>query len=127
MAGLYNKKQIFEDSKKLIVEKNLLFVQDIIDLLPCSKATFYLYFPDSSNELDELRDLLNENKVNGKIELRNRWKKSDNSTLQLALYRLMASPDEHRMLNQHYIDHTSGGEPLNIRVIEADDNEHEKE
>lgn len=62
MAGLYDKKQIFEDSKKLIVEKNLLFVQDIIDLLPLSKLTFYSYFPVDSNEFNELRDLLNENR-----------------------------------------------------------------
>ena len=119
--AIYDKEEIFEQSKQLAKEKKLLFIQDIIDFLPLSKSTFYEYFPDDSDELDYLRKILSENKVNIKSSMRAKWYNSDNPTLQMALYRLTANPDEHRALNQHYIDHTSDGKGLQINIIEAND------
>src|SRR5690606_7367318 len=102
MGKRYNKKKMFEKSKKLATEKKLLFIQDIIDFLPMSKQTFYDYYPLGSDELDELRKILDENKIAIKSSLRAKWYNSDNATLQMALYKLTSNDDEHRKLNQYY-------------------------
>lgn len=114
--------EIFEQSKKLIVKHKLLFIQDVVDFLPITRQTFYRYFPLESEEMQEIKKLIDENKISIKSNLRAKWYNSDNATLQLALYRLTANEDEHRMLNQRYIDHTSGGEKITtINIIEPKD------
>lgn len=119
--AIYDKKEIFEQSKQLAKEKKLLSMQDIIDFLPLSESRFYDFFPKSSEELEILRKILNKNKVSIKTSMRAKWYNSENPTLQMALYRLAANADEHRQLNQHYIDHTSDGKGLQINIIEAKD------
>lgn len=110
--AIYDKEEIFEKATKIAKDKKLLFVKDVIDNLPLSQSTFYDYFPAESEESEALRQILDKNKVNIKTALRAQWLQSDNATMQLALYRLCASPDEHKMLNQKYVDHTSGGEKI---------------
>ena len=113
---------IFEQSKHLIRRHKLLFIKDIVDFLPINRQTFYNYFPAGSKEHDEITKLIDENKVSIKVNLRNKWYQSDNATLQLALYRLVADSEEHRMLNQHYIDHTTDGEKITtVNIIEPKD------
>lgn len=106
----YDRKKIFDKAKKVIVEENLVFIEEVIKYLPCKKTSFYEFFPASSELMNELKDLINENKENAKKGLRTKWYKSDNATTQLALYRLLSTPEEHRLLNQSYIDQTSKSE-----------------
>jgi hypothetical protein len=47
-----------------------------------------------------------------KAKMRSKWYESDNATLQLALYRLTSSNDEHKKLNQNYTDITSKNEKI---------------
>jgi hypothetical protein len=98
----YDKNKLFEDSKKLIVEKNLLFIEDIVAYLPCAKQTFYEYFKIDSNELDELKELLEKNRIDIKSSLRRKWHETENATLQMALYKLCSTNTEHRILNTNY-------------------------
>lgn len=77
----------------------LFFIEDVISFLPCSKQTFYDHKLD---ELDILRELLQKNKVEVKVGLRSKWYKSDNPTVQLALYRLTCEEDERRKLAMNY-------------------------
>ena len=58
----YNKTEIFETAKKKIVEHKLFFVEDIVAFLPISKITFYEFFPLESNESNELKELLEQNR-----------------------------------------------------------------
>lgn len=108
----YNKKEIFENSKKLVEKHKLLFIQDIIDFLPLSKPTFYDYYPLGSDELNELKKMLDGNKVAVKSYLRAKWEVSDNATLQMALYKLASNEEEHKKLAQNYTDFTTKGESL---------------
>lgn len=118
----YNTTEIFEQSKKLIVKHKLLFIQDVVDFLPITRQTFYRYFPLESEEMQEIKKLIDENKISIKSNLRAKWYNSDNATLQLALYRLVADSEEHRMLNQHYIDHTTNGDKITtVNIIEPKD------
>ena len=108
-------KKIFEKAKEVIAKHNLIFIEEIVSYLPISKPTFYEYFPIDSNEINELKTLLEDNSVSIKSRLRNKWYESDNPTLQIALYRLTSRDDEHKKLNQSYIDHTSKNEKIDSK------------
>jgi hypothetical protein len=108
----YNKEKLFQQAKEAVLKNNLIFIEEIVSFLPCSKPTFYEYFPPDSNELNELKAIIEDNTINIKSGLRNKWYESDNPTLQIALYRLTSRDDEHRKLNQTYTDITSKNEKI---------------
>jgi hypothetical protein len=108
----YNKEKLFEQAKQAVLKNNLIFIEEIVSFLPCSKQTFYDYFPLGSDELDELKAIIEDNTINIKSGLRNKWYESDNPTLQIALYRLTSRDDEHKKLNQTYTDITSKNEKI---------------
>ena len=101
----YNKDKLYEQAKNAIEENNLFSIEDIVAYIPCSKPTFYDYFPLDSDELNDLKDMLERNKIKTKSEIRAKLSKSGKASELLALYRLIATPDEHKRLNQSYIDH----------------------
>lgn len=112
----YDKKKIYKQAEEAIKKNNLFFIEDIVAFLPCSKQTFYDYFPVNSDEMDTLKGLLEENKIRTKSSIRAKLYKSNKASELLALYRLIATPDEHQKLNQSYIDHTTKGEKVNIPI-----------
>jgi hypothetical protein len=117
----YDKEKIFEQAKEQIKENNLFFVQDIVAFIPCSRSTFYELFPDGSDELDTFKELLESNKVVTKSSIRAKLWKSNKAAELLALYRLIATPEEHQKLNQSYIDHTSKGSQITLNDMSSDE------
>lgn len=109
----YDKSKIFEQAKEAVSEKKLFFIEDIVACLPISKETFYRFFPIDSNEYDEIKRMLEANKIELKIGMRKKWYQSENATLQLALYRLLSTEEEHKKLNQSSVDVTTQGEKIN--------------
>ena len=112
----YDPKIIFEKAKELIPKHKLIFVSDVIALLGIATSTFYEKFPANSEEMEELKGLMETNRISIAISLRKKWFDSENATLQLALYKLIATNDERKMLQQSYVDHTSQGEKISVRV-----------
>ena len=119
----YNKEKLYKQSLEAIEKHNLFSIEDVISFIPCSKPTFYEHFPIDSNELNTIKEALEDNKIKTKVEIRAELKKSKKAAEHLALYRLIATPEEHQKLNQSYIDHTSKGEKLNsdpvFKIIDA--------
>ena len=103
----YDKKKIFEQAKDAITKNNLFFIEDIVAFIPISKPTFYDYFKIGSNELNDLKEMLEQNKTKTKSSIRAKLYKSEKAAELLALYRLICTPEEHQKLNQQYIDHSS--------------------
>ena len=98
----YDKKKIFEQAKEVIVKHKLFFIEDIVAFLPISKPTFYEYFPVDSNEVNELKGLLETNRTELKVSMRSKWYKSNAPALQMALMKLIASPEELRKLSMNH-------------------------
>lgn len=98
----YDRKKIFEQAKEAIVKHKLFFVEDIVAFLPISKPTFYDYFPVDSNEINELKDLLETNRTELKVSMRSKWYKSNAPALQMALMKLIATPEELRKLSMNH-------------------------
>jgi hypothetical protein len=95
----YDKKKVFEQAKEAIVKHKLFFIDDIIAFLPISKSTFYEWKLEQS---DELKGLLETNRIELKVSMRSKWYKSNAPALQMALMKLIASPEELRKLSMNH-------------------------
>lgn len=108
----YDRKKVFEQAKEAIVKHKLFFVEDIVAFVGCAKPTFYEFFPVDSNEMNELKELLNQNRTELKVSMRSKWYKSNAPALQMALMKLIATPDELKKLSMNYTDVTSNGRDI---------------
>lgn len=95
----YDKKKIFEQAKELIEKNKLFFVEDIVALLPIARSTFWDYFPDKSDEMDTIKEMLDKNRVEVKSAMRSKWYKSDAPALQIALMKIISTDEEAHRLN----------------------------
>ena len=100
----YDRVKIFEQAKEMIVKHKLFFVDDIVAFLPCSKSSFYEFYPDGSDELDELKELLEQNRVTLKVSMRSKWYTSNAPALQMALMKLIATPEELKKLSMQFVE-----------------------
>lgn len=112
----YNKVKIFKQAKEVTVKKNLFFIEDIIALLPISKQTFYTFFPIESDEFDAIKELIEINKVNLKVSMRSKWYKSNAPTLQLALMKLICTPEELKKLSMQHIESENTNRNINFDI-----------
>lgn len=123
----YNTQVLFEKAKEQITSKKLIFVEEVVAFIGISKPTFYDYFKVDSNEFNELKELIEVNKVNLKTSMRQKWYKSENPTLQMALMKLLSNQTEHKLLSQNYTDHTTDGQAISqpteftFKVIDKND------
>ena len=120
------KDKLFEQALQIAKEKRLIFVEEVIAYLPISKPTFYDYYPKDSNDFNELKRVINDNKIDIKQGLREKWYESDNATLQMALYKLTAREEERKKLAMSYVDNTTKGEKINGIQVEIIRNKDDK-
>jgi hypothetical protein len=115
----YNTQILFEKAKKEIVSKRLIFIEEVATFIGISKPTLYEHFPIDSNELNELKKLIEDNKITLKTSMRKKWYDSDNATLQMGLMKLIATPEEHKRLATNFNDHTGLVEFTKIVLTDA--------
>jgi len=118
----YDRGKIYNQALKCIENGEVYFIDDVVGELPISRSTFYNWFPEESDELDNIKELLHKNKVKTKAGMRRNWLKSENPTLQVALMKLLATDEEAHRLNgtRQSIEHSGemkGNEPrINLIV-----------
>lgn len=110
----YDKNEIFEKAKQAIIDNSLYFIEDVVAFLPIVKVTFYDYFPVDSNEMNEIKELLDNNKISTKVKLRKKLGEGEKAAEILALYKLIATDEERRALSMQHVDHTTKGEQINL-------------
>lgn len=113
----YDKQKIFEQAKAEIVKNKLIFMDEVPDFLPCSRSTFYEYYPNDSDELDTLKSLISINKTQIKTSLRSKWYKSNAPALQMALMKLIATPEELKKLSMQYIESENTNKNFDINTL----------
>ena len=123
----YDKKKIFEQAKEVTVKNKLFFIEDIVAFLPCSKNYFYDHFPPDSNEYDELKGLLETNRTELKVSMRSKWYKSNAPALQMALMKLIATPEELRKLSMNHIESENNTKVQNKVIFEIIDKDESNE
>jgi hypothetical protein len=116
----YNKDEILQQALSAIETEECVTIEEVLLFLPISKQTFYNLQLD---EVDELKEALNGMKVKLKKKMRRNWRNSDNATLQIAEFKLIASDDERDKLNTQKVQqdttHSFKDKPT-INLIMAD-------
>lgn len=115
-------KKLREKALKILKKKkDIYFFADLATELGYARQYLYEigFCPDKD---DILKQALDDNKKTIKRGLRNKWFKSNNATVQVALYKLLADEDELARLNNN-IDITLKGKNFTVTVS----NEEEKE
>lgn len=108
-----------EDYEKLalsaIKEHDLVFLDELLEFLPIGRTMLYKL---GVNSLDTIKEALELNKTKRKRRIRNQWEKETNNTgLQIAYYRLLATREELSRLNnthQHAEADTTKAQPPTI-------------
>jgi hypothetical protein len=97
----YSRKDLEEQALKVIKEKKITFIEDLICYLPCSRPNFY---KKKLNESGILKDAIQVNKQIHKQALRVKWLKDGNPTTEIALYKLLGTDEERQILNNNKIE-----------------------
>ena len=106
--------KIFLKAQEQIKKHNLFSIEDIVAFIPCGKDSFYRFFPKDSDKYDNLKGLLDENKIVTKSSIRAKLHKSDKAAELIALYKLICSDEERDALSMQRVDVQSGGQPLSV-------------
>lgn len=106
-------KKLIDECLSLISDYKLLFINDLIALLPFSKSTFYVYELDKS---DLIKEAFENNRSMIKQKLRAKWYESSTPTLQIALYKILATPEERKAMSTSSKDAKNEGMfPLDVQ------------
>jgi hypothetical protein len=89
-----------------IEKEELVFFDEIPAYVGCHKSTLYDH---KLHESDDIKSAMRKNRIFTKKDLRNEWKKSENATVQIALYKLLSDKDEFARLSGQQVDLTSKG------------------
>lgn len=104
---------IIKIALEAIKEHEIAMITYVMPYLPCSQSTFY---DKGLEKTEEIKAALFENKIKRKQKLLNKWEKSDNATLNIAAFKLLADEDELRRLNSEKAKEENEG----IKVIIED-------
>ena len=100
----YKTEDLLKTAKEAIIKNRLIFIEDIIAFLPCHKSTFYEHFPNESDNYKTMFDMLETNRTTLKVSMRSKWYTSNAPALQMALMKLIATPEELKKLSMQFIE-----------------------
>lgn len=103
---------------EVIKSKKITFFDHCFGFTSFSRATAYNH---SLDKLDSIKDAINKNRVTAKNYMLNKWIASENPTLQIAAMRLLSDLEEHKKMNQSYVDQTTNGENISTDSKTAKD------
>ena len=111
----YNKDSLEALAIAAIEEHGLVFFTEVCAYLPCSTATAYNY---ELEKLESIKEAIAGQRIMRKVAMRKNWFQSTQPTLQMGLYKLLATPEELAALSMQQIDHTTKGERLPTTIIQ---------
>ena len=110
---MYNKEEITAKCIKVIKTEKLTFFTDLVIYIEPALSTLYEWELEKS---EDIKRELSKNKLLSKKKMRCKWEESDNATLQIAAYKLIADKEEIEALTINKVDATLKGE-LGIKQI----------
>lgn len=87
----YSKEEMIAKAIKVIDEEDCTAIEEVVMYMPIGKTTFYNY---GLNEVNEIKEAIDQKKIQLKKKMRRNWRNSDNATLQIADFKLMANDSE---------------------------------
>lgn len=110
-----NNAQINEVLKIIKSDSRIVFLCDLKKALGISNATFYRWYPKGTADYDNIIEALEDNRTVVKQQLRDRFLESKSAAERIALYRLLATPEERKALNQR--DEEQNDKPETERIV----------
>lgn len=98
---------------EVIKSKKIAFFDHCFGFTSFSRTTGYEY---KLNDSDAIKTAIATNRATAKNYMLNKWIASDNPTLQISAMRLLSDAEEHKKLNQSYVDQTTNGKDINERI-----------
>lgn len=95
----YDRNAIFEQAIKEAESKQLIWIEELVACLGIAKSTFYVYFPDGSDESNAIKAIISKNRVILSLVNRRNMLKSNNSTCMVALAKILGTEEEAHRLN----------------------------
>ena len=117
----YDKDKIIADILELIPKEEITQFDEITLFVEPSLRTLYEW---QLHELQPIKEAINKVKIGSKKKLRKNWKDSDNPTLQIAAFKLMATVEELEALTLTKVNSESKTEISGGLIIELDDSNH---
>jgi hypothetical protein len=113
----YSKEEILEKSLTAIEAEECTTIEEVILYLPIGKTTFYAL---GLNESNDIKEAIEKVRVRLKKVMKRNWHKSDNPTLQIAAFKLMADENEQDALNTSKVKQENKGTVTQIVKFEDD-------
>ena len=98
----YKTKELLEQAMAAVEKHKLIFIDEVVSFMECTRSTFYEHKLDKS---DELKKAIQQNKDEIKAGLRKKWYASENPTVQIVLYKLIGTDEEGDKINNQRIKH----------------------
>ena len=124
---MYKTEDLLKTAKEAIIKNRLIFIEDIIAFLPCHKSTFYEHFPNESDNYKTMFDMLETNRTTLKVSMRSKWYTSNAPALQMALMKLIATPEELKKLSMQFIESENTNKNQTFDISKIYDKEARKE
>jgi len=104
----YTKKQLEKMALEAIANNNITTITELSAFLPICRTTFY---NKNLDKVQTIQDAITHERLCMKHKLKKKWFESDNASLQIALYKLMAEEDEWMRLTsqRHQVETPSTG------------------
>ena len=96
--------KLFLKALAAIEEQKLFFIQDVADWLGIAKQTLYHHFPVSGDQMDAIKDALNQNRIKIKVSIRAKLARGDKAAELLALYKLICTDEERQRLSMSEVN-----------------------
>lgn len=104
-----NKKETYEkEIIKVIAANNIFVIKDIFAFYTGIKSSQFYNLELEKSE--SIKKALDDNKIKTKQSLKNKWYKSDNPTLQIALFKTIADDEELQALSTNWQKNEHSGE-----------------
>lgn len=95
------KEEYIKEILDVIKKKKIMRFSHCFAFVSFSSSTAYNH---GLEKVESIKDALFKNRMSGMNYLLQKWISSDNPTLQIAAARLIAESDDHRRMNQQYIE-----------------------
>ena len=111
--------KLFADVMEAIKTHNVWTLSEVPNFVGVTRNTIYNHFPVGSERMTAINEAIEANRMKSRVSLRAAmFKKKDPSCL-IALYKMIATPDERKALAAHFIEtSTDKLKPLEIHVID---------
>lgn len=98
---MYDKERLEQQIVGVIEKEELTFFTEISLYIPASERTLY---NKDLQELQTIKEALEKNRLKHKQSMRRKWRDSDNATLQISAYKLLADDEELKKLTMNKVE-----------------------